>query len=93
LILRGLRYQEELISEAEEHVLVDALNKLPLKPFEFHRYLGNRRVISSGLRYDYARREVELAGEPPPFLDVRRIKVAHFAGRAVQDSRQVGVNE
>jgi hypothetical protein len=65
----GYRYQTELISEAEEKALASTLSNLPLKPFEFHRHLGNRRVVSFGLRYDYARRGVAKAEPPPRFLE------------------------
>ena len=89
----GLRYQADLINEIEERDLADALGTLPLKPFEFHGHLGNRRVVSFGLRYDYSRAAVESADEPPHFLDPLRIKIAKFAGREVQEFRQIGINE
>ncbi len=57
----GFRYQDDIISEAEETALVASLGTLELKPFEFHGHVGNRRVTSFGLRYDYARRTVELS--------------------------------
>ena len=93
LIPKGLRHQAALISEVEEHTLAAALGNLPLKPFEFHGHLGNRRVASFGLRYDYARRGLELADSPPPFLEALLTKVAEFAGHAAADFRQVGINE
>jgi alkylated DNA repair dioxygenase AlkB len=89
----GFRYQENVITEAEEAGLVDLLQKLDLKPFEFHGHLGNRRVVSFGLRYDYGRRTVEAASEFPSFLNELRAKVAEFAGHGVNEFRQAGVNE
>lgn len=89
----GLRYQPALISEEEEQALVAALIHLPLKPFEFHGHVGNRRTASFGLRYDYARRGLQLADSPPCFLEPLLIKVAEFAGHAPQDFRQIGINE
>jgi hypothetical protein len=50
----GFRYEEDIITEAEEVALVASLATLELKPFEFHGHVGNRRVTSFGLRYDYA---------------------------------------
>jgi len=47
------------MSEAEEAALAASLAMLELKPFEFHGHLGNRRVASFGLRYDYSLRSVE----------------------------------
>jgi alkylated DNA repair dioxygenase AlkB len=89
----GFRYQEDVITEVEEAALVDWLQKLELKPFEFQGHLANRRVISFGLRYDYSRRTVEAANEFPPFLNELRAKAAEFAGRGVSEFRQAGVNE
>lgn len=89
----GFRYQAEFVSEAEEKDLAAALSTLPLKPFEFHGHVGNRRVVSFGLRYDYNRREVRAADDPPTFLDKLRIKVAQFTGCEVHDFKQIGINE
>jgi alkylated DNA repair dioxygenase AlkB len=89
----GFRYQEDVITPAEEAVLVAALQKLDLKPFEFHGHVANRRVISFGLRYDYSRRTIEAASEFPSFLKELRVKAAEFAGGGVDEFRQAGVNE
>jgi alkylated DNA repair dioxygenase AlkB len=93
LVPEGFRYQEEIISKAEEVALAASLTTLELKPFEFHGHLGNRRVISFGLRYDYARRTVEAAQSFPAFVIELRNKVAKFAGREVEEFQQGGVNE
>jgi hypothetical protein len=69
------------------------LSTLELKPFKFHGYLGNRRVTSFGLRYDYSRRQVEAAHGFPSFMAELRNKVAEFSGRHVEDFQQGGVNE
>jgi alkylated DNA repair dioxygenase AlkB len=89
----GFRYQEDIMSEAEEAALAASLAMLELKPFEFHGHLGNRRVASFGLRYDYSRRSVETADRFPSFLAGLRHKVAKFAGRRVDEFEQGGVNE
>src|ERR1700712_4060793 len=81
----GFRYQEDIVSEAEEAALVASLGTLELKPFEFHGHLGNRRVTSFGLRYDYSRRFVETADQFPSFLTGLREKAAVFAGRSVDE--------
>jgi len=91
LVPEGFRYQEEIISKAEEVALAASLTTLELKPFEFHGHLGNRRVISFGLRYDYARRTVEAAQSFPAFVIELRNKVAKFAGREVEEFQQGGV--
>ena len=50
----GLRYLSELMSPAEERRLVDHLQELEFKPFEFHGFLGKRRIVSFGWRYDFS---------------------------------------
>ena len=89
----GFHYRENFISEAEETVLVAALATLELKPFEFHGHLGNRRVASFGLRYDYSRRSLGTAEPFPSFLTDLREKIANFGGRQVHEFQQCGVNE
>jgi alkylated DNA repair dioxygenase AlkB len=93
LMPEGFRYEEDIISEADEAALAKSLATLNLKPFEFHGHLGNRRVTSFGLRYDYARRAVEAADAFPSFLADLRNKAAKFAGRKVGEFQQAGVNE
>lgn len=89
----GLRYKTDFISESEEQALLTVLRQLPLKPFEFHGYIGNRRTLSFGLRYDYSRAGVEVAAEPPPFLDALRVRIAEYVGRSADEFRQIGINE
>jgi alkylated DNA repair dioxygenase AlkB len=89
----GFRYQTDFIDHQHEVRLVEQLQTLDLKPFEFHGHLGNRRVISFGLRYNYDQREVQAAPDMPSFLDELREKAAQFAGHSAQDLKQVGINE
>ena len=90
---RGFLYRDEIITEAEHAALAESLRQLDLKPFEFHGHLGNRRVASFGLKYDYSRRSVEPANQMPAFLDNLLIRVAEFAGTDPDAFRQVGVSE
>jgi alkylated DNA repair dioxygenase AlkB len=90
---RGFRYQEEAISEEEESVLVTAIESLDLKPFEFHGYIGNRRVINFGFKYDFTRRFVEKADGVPQFLHELLGRAAEFAGNNQDAFQQVGINE
>jgi len=73
--------------------VVASFGQLDLKPFEFHGHLGNRRVVSFGLKYDYSSRSVGPASEMPTFLGDLLVRVAEFAGYEVDAFRQVGVNE
>lgn len=90
---QGFRYQDDILTMEEETDLAAAVGQLGLRPFEFHGHLGNRRVVSFGLTYDYARRTVEQAAEIPPFLNELLARVADFSGYAPDAFRQVGVNE
>ncbi|MDT3669494.1 MAG: hypothetical protein ROZ37_04065 [Aromatoleum sp.] len=49
----GFRYEAGVVSIDEERELVDCLAALPLKEFEFHGYVGKRRVMSFGWHYDF----------------------------------------
>src|SRR5688500_2484688 len=42
----GFRYQEELISRADETAVLRQIRELPFREFEFHGYTGKRRVVS-----------------------------------------------
>lgn len=89
----GLRYQPELISAEEAQRLVAAIEPLPFKPLEFHGYLGKRRVVSFGWRYDYGRREIGPAEPIPDFLKSLRDRAAGFAGLPAEEFRQVLVTD
>ena len=76
----GFRYRPELLSAAEESDLAARLAALPLREFEFHGYLGKRRVFSYGLRYDFADSRLHVAEPIPGFLLPLRDRAAAFAG-------------
>jgi len=62
----GMRYWEDVLSEAQEQSLVRYIERLPLKPFEFAGgFKGNRRVISFGWRYDYSQQSLIEASQFP----------------------------
>jgi alkylated DNA repair dioxygenase AlkB len=81
----GFRYQEALLPAEEELKLVRNFEGLPFEPFAFHGYLGNRRVVSFGWRYDYAGATVRKAQAMPPFLTPLRRLAAAFAGLAPEE--------
>jgi alkylated DNA repair dioxygenase AlkB len=72
----GFIYQPDAITRAAEEALVARFAALPFKPFEFHGYLGNRRIVSYGARYDYAARRLREAEPIPDFLFGLRDKAA-----------------
>ena len=76
----GFRYQTDLISHVEEQLLLRHLPELPFKEFDFHGFVGKRRVVSLGWRYDFSKRELEKVCDLPEFLAPLRERAAAFAG-------------
>jgi alkylated DNA repair dioxygenase AlkB len=77
---QGFVYRPALISAEEEAELAARIGELEFRAFEFHGYLGKRRVVSYGLRYDFADSKVHRAEEIPGFLLPLRDRAAAFAG-------------
>ncbi|HTV34789.1 MAG TPA: alpha-ketoglutarate-dependent dioxygenase AlkB [Xanthobacteraceae bacterium] len=78
----GFRYAPDLIDAAQEARLVAAFADLPLREFEFHGFLGKRRVVSFGFRYDFNGGGLNEAEPMPPYLLPLRERAAAFAGLA-----------
>ncbi len=78
----GMRYAADVLSRQEEAALLEVLPSLPFKEFEFHGFLGKRRVVSFGLHYDFNGGGLRLVGELPDFLLPVRERAAQFAGVA-----------
>jgi alkylated DNA repair dioxygenase AlkB len=76
----GMRYAPELIAPEDERHLLAELPKLPFKEFEFHGFLGKRRVVSFGWRYGFDGSGLTKAEELPSFLLPARARAAAFAG-------------
>ena len=76
----GFRYRPALIDEAEERGLAEKLGRLPFKAFEFHGFLGRRRIVSFGWRYVFDGSGLEPAEPIPDFLLPPREQAAAFAG-------------
>ncbi len=75
----GFRYQPDLISPKDERALEEQLAKLAFTEFEFRGYVGKRRTVSFGWRYDFIRQELQRADDIPTFLLPLRESVAAFA--------------
>ena len=78
--LEGFRYQPDLIGLSDETALVARVRELSFKEFEFHGYLGKRRVVSFGWQYDYSGQTLRKADDIPEFLLPLRELAASFAG-------------
>ena len=78
----GFRYQVDVLPADEERELVERIRELPLKEFEFHGYVGKRRVVSYGWHYDFGERRLQRTEEIPGFLLSLRDRAAAFADLA-----------
>jgi len=76
---RGLGYRPDLIDAAFEAELLVHVRALPFTEFRFHGYVGKRRVVSFGWRYDFDAESVVPGPAIPPFLLGLREKAAGFA--------------
>lgn len=88
----GFAYRADFISAAEEAALMAVLAHLPFEPFQFQQYVGLRKVIYFGWRYDFTRGEVGKADEMPDFLKPLRARVADFAGVAPEAFEHALIN-
>jgi alkylated DNA repair protein (DNA oxidative demethylase) len=79
-LIAGLRYEEAVISEAEERDLLACLETLELAPFRFHGFIGNRRTQSFGWRYDFEDASFAPTEPIPEWLGPLRQQAAAFAG-------------
>jgi alkylated DNA repair dioxygenase AlkB len=76
----GFHYQPEVISAEQEKQLIEQFAALPFKEFEFHGFLGKRRTISYGWRYDFNGGGLGRSDDMPAFLAPVREAAARFAG-------------
>jgi alkylated DNA repair dioxygenase AlkB len=89
----GFAYQDDVISTADERVLLGYFQELPFKPFEFHGFFGNRRVVSFGWRYDFVGGHLRESEPVPAFLLPLREQAAAFAGVPADGLQQILINE
>jgi alkylated DNA repair dioxygenase AlkB len=89
----GFRYRAELIDRDEEQRLISEFEKLEFAPFEFQGFLGKRRVISFGWRYDFNKGGLHKATDIPEFLSPARERAARFAGFKPDDLQHVLLTE
>jgi alkylated DNA repair dioxygenase AlkB len=70
-----------------------APQKPPVQTVRISRFLGKRRVVSFGWRYDYASRALCDADPIPAFLLALRSDAVGFAGVSADSLQQILVNE
>ncbi len=89
----GFKYQPDVLSPDEEQRLLAQVRELPFKEFEFHGYVGKRRVVSFGWQYDFKQRVLRKADDIPAFLLTLREIAGSFSGVAPERLQQVLVTE
>jgi alkylated DNA repair dioxygenase AlkB len=89
----GFKYRAEVVSPEQESELLAQLRELPFKEFEFHGFLGKRRVVSYGWRYNFSERAVQQADDIPSWLLPLREIAAEFAGLEPPKLQQVLATE
>jgi len=85
----GFEYRANFMSPDEEAALLEHFRQLDFKEYEFHGYLGKRRVVSFGLRYD----SNDSTEEIPDFLLRLRQNAADFARLAPSELQHSLVTE
>ncbi len=89
----GMRYAPDLVTPEEERALVARFAELPFRAFEFQGFLGKRRVVSFGWRYDFNHMTIERTEDMPDFLLPLRERAAAFAGLEPAALQQVLLTE
>ena len=78
-----------------EQALIERFQRLPFKQFEFHGFLSNRRVVSFGWRYDFARATLRPSDDIPreaPLDQVRDLGPQYCLWyRAASQNLSIGV--
>lgn len=88
-LIGGLRYSEDVISDAAELSLMEKLRDLELAPFRFHGWLGNRKTKSFGWRYDFDDASFTPTEDLPQWLEPLRQEASAFAGLQPEDFAHV----
>ena len=89
----GFQYKDAVLSPNQERVLIKEFSRLPFKEFEFRGFLGKRRTVSFGWRYDFNVRELQAAEGIPSFLLDLRQAAAEFAGLSDEQLQHALVTE
>lgn len=78
--LPGLTTHHDLISLAEERMLIDRIDATDLSPFRFQGWTGKRLTTSFGWSYDFEMGRPKDAPPIPDWLRPFRDRAASFAG-------------
>ncbi len=75
----GLVYRADFLDADEEAALIEQVAALPLAPFRFHGFEGNRRTVSFGMEYRFDGRGLREAEAFPDWLVPVRDRAAALA--------------
>src|SRR5262245_37877765 len=89
----GFRYRTRVLSADQEACLVERFKDLPFREFEFHGFLGKRRIVSYGWKYDFGAQRAQRVADIPDFLRPARAAAARFAGMDASAFQQALVTE
>lgn len=89
----GFHYHPALIGPSEEDAVVARIRELPFREFEFHGYLGKRRIVSFGWHYDFSGQKLRKADDIPDFLLALRTLAAPLANLEPSEFQHVLVTE
>ena len=89
----GFLYRPDLLDAFQETALLSHIKLLPFRDFEFHGFVGKRRVVSFGWRYDFNGGGLSKTEDMPDFLLSAREEAAAFAHIQAGDLQQVLVTE
>ena len=81
------------MSPDRERSLIACFEHLQFREFEFRGFVGKRRTVSFGWRYDFNVRKLQQAEDLPTFLRALRQQAAKFAALSPQSLQHVLVTE
>lgn len=89
----GFQYRPDFLARDEESVLIETLQSLEFKNFDFHGFEGKRRVLFYGWRYEFGPGGLQKADEIPAFLLPLRERVAKLAALPPHELQHVLLTE
>jgi alkylated DNA repair dioxygenase AlkB len=89
----GFRYLPEFLSRNDEETLLSHIRVLPFREFEFQGFIGKRRTVSFGWRYDFNGGGLTKTEDMPDFLLEARVRAEKFAALPAGSLQQVLITE
>ena len=76
----GFVYQPSFVTQQEEILLLQEIERLPLQEAHYKQFIAKRRTLSYGAQYDFDSNTLSAAPPLPEFLMPLREKVALWTG-------------